>query len=186
MPGFCRGDRPVAPTDTVRHSTNSSQRSANGQNEIQNPHLPRFPAFGEFLLKRPKGTKSRRWARGLPYAQRELPHGTHRNICPASDKRTMILGAGRNRALCFDLALEWQRVRNLPGSLNASSNWQSVFSQDRLALRLGDINSRMPGFCRGGSRNARLVALQVCPRATRWWRGGFSALFRPLTSPGEC
>ena len=47
------------------------QPSAKSENQIQHPHLPRFPAYGVFLLKRPKGTKSRRWARGLPYAQRE-------------------------------------------------------------------------------------------------------------------
>ena len=38
----------------------SGQLEAIGENQIQHPLLPNFPAFGEFLLKRPKGTKSRR------------------------------------------------------------------------------------------------------------------------------
>ena len=46
----------------------SSQLEPKDEIQIQNPLFPRFPAYGVFLLKRPKGTKSRRWARGLPYA----------------------------------------------------------------------------------------------------------------------
>jgi len=38
------------------------------KNKTNNPLFPKFPAYGVFLLKRPKGTKSRRWARGLPNA----------------------------------------------------------------------------------------------------------------------
>ena len=55
------------------------------QNQIQEPPFSKFPAYGVFLLKRPKGTKSRRWTRGLPNAQREYPQGTHVMHCPASE-----------------------------------------------------------------------------------------------------
>ena len=52
------------------------------EQQIQNPLFPKFPASGGFLLKRPKGTKSRRWARGLPYAPRESPSQNARNPLP--------------------------------------------------------------------------------------------------------
>ena len=52
-------------------------------------------------MKRPKGTKSRRWARGLPYAQREHPHRMHRILCPDTNAGTSTRVAGRISALCF-------------------------------------------------------------------------------------
>ncbi len=60
------------------------QPKAIGESQNQNPPFHKFPAYGVFLLKRPKGTKSRRWARGLFYAWRELLHGTHPIRCPAN------------------------------------------------------------------------------------------------------
>ena len=54
------------------------------KSQDQNPTFPKFPAYGVFLLKRPKGTKSRRWARGLPHAWREYPLRMHPIRRPAN------------------------------------------------------------------------------------------------------
>ena len=62
-------------------------------------------------MKRPKGTKSRRWARGLPYAQRESPYGIHMILCPASLGSRSYPCIGRNRARCSGSPLETHRVR---------------------------------------------------------------------------
>ena len=47
-------------TQREKLSAISCQLEAIGENQIQHPHLPNFPACGAFLLTRPKGTKSRR------------------------------------------------------------------------------------------------------------------------------
>ena len=99
--------------NSFQRSAVSDQLEAKGENQTPNPHLPKFPAFGEFLLTRPKGTKSRRSARGRTYAQRELPHWMHQSRCPASQGRTSILSAVRNHALCSGYPLEINRVINL-------------------------------------------------------------------------
>ena len=52
--------------------------------QIKIPLFPKFPAYGVFLLKRPKGTRSCRWARSLLYAWREFPHWTHPIHWPAN------------------------------------------------------------------------------------------------------
>ena len=78
-----------------------------GANQIQNPHLPRFPAYGVFLLKRPKGTKSRRWARRLLYAWREFPHWTHPIHWPANHGGYRSLqGDGKARPALEVLAID--------------------------------------------------------------------------------
>ena len=66
--------------------------------KTKNSLLLKFPAYGVFLLKRPKGTKSRRWARGLPNAWREYPHWMHRVLLPANLENNPSLGAVRNNA----------------------------------------------------------------------------------------
>ena len=109
------------PARSHQLSALSIQLEAQGENQIPNPYLTKFPASGGFLLTRPKGTKSRRSARGRTYAQRELPHGMHQSRCPASQGRTSILSAVRNHALCSGYPLEINRVINLRGFLSARS-----------------------------------------------------------------
>ena len=57
-------------------------------------------------MKRPKGTKSRRWARGLPYASREYPHRMHTILCPDTRGGASMRVAGRIGALCSDCPRE--------------------------------------------------------------------------------
>ena len=108
-------DRPpfFLPVRQKKHSAISSQRSAKIKRKNQNqcPRLPKFPAYGVFLLKRPKGTKSRRWApacakpcaagrRGLPYAKREHAYRIHTMRWPGTRAGTSNPVAGRISALC--------------------------------------------------------------------------------------
>ena len=74
----------MCPNRCYRYVAVRGQPKAIGESQNQNPPFHKFPAYGVFLLKRPKGTKSRRWARGLFYAWRELLHGTHPIHCPAN------------------------------------------------------------------------------------------------------
>ena len=85
-------------------------------------------------MKRPKGTKSRRWARSLPYTQRELPNGMHRICCPACHGRTSVLGDVRNRALCSGYSLERPFDRIFIGFHSARSNQRSTVRKNSCQL----------------------------------------------------
>ncbi len=126
------------------------------QKHNQKPLFSKFPAYGVFLLKRPKGTKSRRWARGLQYARRELPHGMHLIHWPANLVNSPIFSSGRNSALCSGSTLDRPRVRKPNAYLKA-------------AIWLGEVYRRCPR--RYGQPQG--LPLQIQIERVRWLGGGF-------------
>ena len=61
-------------------------------------------------MKRPKGTKSRRWARGLPNAWREYPHRTHLLCWPAIPGGKPYRCGTEPRALLWECSRETSRL----------------------------------------------------------------------------
>ena len=135
-----------------------------------------------FLLKRPKGTKSRRWARGLPYAPREYPLRTYRGVCPASHERTTILGAGRDYALCSGSPFERHFERTYIGFLWAISCQLETKSKRQIVIRPDDVNPRYPRHRVGNHKGCpykceKMAHLAVCAAG-----GGGGGSFRAYPS----
>ena len=117
-------------------------------------------------MTRPKGTKSRRSARGRPYAQRELPHGLHRNYCPANHGGTSVPGAGRNRTLCSESPLERHFERIYIGFPFARSShlkpvrdmaWRSQSAICAPRRGRGDLSPRPPLLKERGRKAERCL-----------------------------
>ena len=88
-----------------------------------------------FLLKRPKGTKSRRWARGLPHAWREFRHRTNLIRWPACPYGYVNRCGTEQRALLWAYPV-WLRVCKRCGFRGWSSHQRSAVSQKRFLLSI--------------------------------------------------
>ena len=72
----------------------------------KNPLPLKFPAYGVFLLKRPKGTKSRRWAPGPALCMARIPSPDSRHTPACRPRMTTYLGGGtEERALLWRCSL---------------------------------------------------------------------------------
>ena len=155
--------------------------------------LPIFPACGAVqLLTRPsKERKSRRYGAGpMRYAQipANLPHGLRPELLPCQrfGRNSRSSALRRKRTLCSESPPVGKNRQSWTGWITNAQRVRTAVSQNRLAIRPCDINSRMLAplrgqpqglplrirglarnglaksirrclvFCRGGSRTARM------------------------------